>query len=69
MITINGESHEAAGISGRSVSEYLESAGYRPVQVAVERNGEILPRESYASTQIEDGDQVEIVQFMGGGAI
>lgn len=68
MIIINGEPHEAADIAGRSLSEYLKDAGYQSARVAVERNEEILPKDRYDTTLLEDGDRIEIVHFMGGGA-
>jgi thiamine biosynthesis protein ThiS len=36
-------------------------------RVAVERNREILPKASYGSTALEDGDELEVVEFVGGG--
>lgn len=44
--------------------ETLELAGKR---VAVERNGEIVPRSQYGTTSLADGDQLEIVVAVGGG--
>jgi sulfur carrier protein len=38
-----------------------------PEYVTVELNGEILERESFATTQVKDGDEVEFLYFMGGG--
>ena len=64
MLKINGEETNA---SGKTVSEYLEYANYHPLRVAVEINGEILPKEKYATTTLKDRDEVEIVSFMGGG--
>ena len=64
MLKINGEEKNA---SGKTVAEYLEYANYHPLRVAVELNGEILPKAKYAVTALKDGDEVEIVSFMGGG--
>ena len=64
MLRINGEEINA---SGKTVSEYLEHANYHPLRVAVELNGEILPKSRYSVTTLKDGDEVEIVSFMGGG--
>jgi len=36
-------------------------------RVAVERNREILPKASYDSTSLEEGDELEVVEFVGGG--
>ena len=64
MVKINGESSDAVG---KSVAEYLNSAGYSLKRVAVEINGNIVPKAQYADTILNDGDRVEIVSFVGGG--
>jgi thiamine biosynthesis protein ThiS len=63
-VSINGEMRE---IGGQSVLQLLESLSIDPRKVAVERNMEILPKGAYASTQLIDGDSIEIVHFVGGG--
>ncbi|HJP68144.1 MAG TPA: sulfur carrier protein ThiS [Sphingomicrobium sp.] len=45
----------------------LKELGLDPLRVAVERNLEIVPRAELSQTSIEDGDQFEIVHFVGGG--
>ena len=45
----------------------LERLGMRERRVAVEINREIVPKASYAETVIKPGDQVEIINFVGGG--
>ena len=64
MVKINGEQMDLAG---QTVAHYLETAGYNLQRVAVERNGDIVPKRVYAETLFQDGDQVEIVGFVGGG--
>ena len=64
MLKINGEEHDAAG---QTVAAFLSSAGYDTARVVVELNEAIVPRGKYAETVLRDGDQVEIVCFMGGG--
>ena len=64
MVRINGEETDAAG---RTVAEYIASAGFNPARVVVELNGEIVPKAAYADTVLRDGDSVEVVCFMGGG--
>ena len=64
MVKINGEALEQAG---RTLGEYLAGAGYDPARVAVERNGEIVPRRLYGETVLADGDVLEGVGFVGGG--
>lgn len=65
MVKINGEHVDAAG---KTISQYLEDAEYETKYVVVERNEEILPRDCYDTTVLEDGDEIEIVRFMGGGS-
>lgn len=65
MITINGKNCDRAGIS---IAEYLETENYNIKHIVVEYNLEIIPKEEYAQTILKDGDEVEIVSFMGGGS-
>jgi thiamine biosynthesis protein ThiS len=46
---------------------YLEKLGVNPRAVAVEHNGEIIERSTFASTTLGEGDRVEIVRMVGGG--
>lgn len=64
-LSLNGESktHEAP----LSVAALLELLGLDTRKVAVERNEEIVPRSDYDQTLLQDGDQLEIVHFIGGG--
>ena len=64
MVRINGEDLD---VGGKSVSEYLNSAGYDLMRVAVELNGDIVPKVPYADMIFKDGDSVEVVSFVGGG--
>ena len=61
----NGQDCEKTGIS---VSDYLEQENYNVKHIVVEYNLEIIPKERYAQTILKDGDEVEIVSFMGGGS-
>ena len=64
MVTINGSPTPA---DGQTLAAYLTQAGYDPARVAVERNGDIVPKAQYSATTRADGDVVEIVRFVGGG--
>lgn len=64
MVKINGEEKNAVG---KTVVEYLSDSGYDMKRVAVELNGDILPKAQYESAVLQDGDSVEIVSFVGGG--
>ena len=64
MVIINGKSFD---IAGKSIEKYLMNAGYNTERVAVELNGDILPKSQYENTYLNDGDKVEVVSFVGGG--
>lgn len=64
-ITLNGESRVID--SGLTVLGLLEQLGYQGKRIAVERNGEIVPRSAHADTALADGDTLEIVVAVGGG--
>ena len=64
MVKINGEELDAAD---RTVTQYLTESGYDLKRVAVELNGDILPKTQYECTVLQDEDSVEIVSFVGGG--
>jgi sulfur carrier protein len=65
VVLVNGESRDVpGGITVRQLVELLElSEG----PVAVERNGEVVPRAEHAATAVSEGDVLEIVHFVGGG--
>jgi thiamine biosynthesis protein ThiS len=64
-IVVNGQEREVP--EGESVAGLLRSIGSRPVLLAVERNGEVVPRGAFDATRLEAGDRLEIVGFVGGG--
>ena len=64
MVKINGEE---LNIAGKTVAEYLATTNYDPKRIAVERNGDIVPKAQYDETVLKDGDSVEVVSFVGGG--
>ena len=63
-LTVNGEPRRAAP---GSIADLVRSLDLEPTKVAVERNGEIVPRSTLANVAIADGDVLEIVHFVGGG--
>lgn len=64
-VALNGK-HEMVAESC-TVLDVLTSKSLRPELVAVEHNGEILPRDRFATTVLHADDQLEIVHFVGGG--
>ncbi|OZI71838.1 sulfur carrier protein ThiS [Bordetella genomosp. 12] len=65
QITLNGQARELP--AGTTVLGLLDTLGYTGKRVAVERNGDIVPKSQHAGTPLADGDQVEIVVAVGGG--
>jgi thiazole synthase len=63
-ITLNGAPHRSAAATIADLVRELELV---PEKVAVERNGEIVPRSTLANAALADGDTLEIVHFVGGG--
>ena len=64
-VRINGEERRVA--SGISIAALIAELGLDTKRVAIERNLEIVPRSTFEQVQVEDGDQYEIVHFVGGG--
>lgn len=64
-ITVNGQHRRVP--MGISVADLALELGLEPTRVAVERNLEIVPRSTLAEVKVEDGDDYEIVTFVGGG--
>ena len=64
MITLNGKQENE---KFSTLAELLEKRGYRREIVVVEMNGVIIKKENYDTTSVNDGDVIEVVQFMGGG--
>ena len=64
-ITVNGAARELP--AGLTVAGLIELLGYAGKRVALERNGEIVPKSRHADTSLQDGDQIEIVAAVGGG--
>ena len=64
-IRVNGEHRRVYG--GITITELVNELGLDPHRVAVERNLAVVPRAQLAKTKVEDGDDYEIVHFVGGG--
>lgn len=69
-IILNGQSRLLDGLSGpASVDGVVAELGLKGDRVAVELNGEIVPRSGWTETNVNNGDKIEVVHFVGGGAI
>lgn len=64
MVKINGDEKNADGMT---IGEYLKATDFNIAKIAVERNGNIVPKAQYDSVVLCSGDIVEIVAFVGGG--
>lgn len=64
-LSLNGKTITAE--AGTTLGRLLDDQGIVRRMIAVEYNGEILPRHQYDETTLADGDQLEVVQMVGGG--
>ena len=64
-LVVNGEERQVE--PSTTVKQLLSALGLAETLVAVERNEEVVPRARHESTELEDGDRVEVVHFVGGG--
>lgn len=64
-IRVNGEHRRVR--TGMTIADLALELGLEPTKVAVERNLEVVPRSLLDRTPVEDGDEYEIVTFVGGG--
>jgi thiamine biosynthesis protein ThiS len=65
-LIINGESRP---ISAETLSALVEQLEMKSDRVAIELNRAIIPRDQWPQTRLNNGDQLEIVHFVGGGSI
>lgn len=64
-VAINGEMQEFE--ASLTVAELMQRLGLEPAKVAIERNLTIVPRSQHAHVLVDEGDRIEIVEFIGGG--
>jgi thiamine biosynthesis protein ThiS len=64
-IVVNGVRKSVDG--GLTLAQFIEQLGMKGDRVAIERNREIAPRTTWSTTKLEEGDELEIVHFVGGG--
>lgn len=64
-IKVNGETREFP--APMNVKALTETLRLNPTQIAVEHNCRIVPRSTYAQVELNEGDAIEIVHFIGGG--
>lgn len=66
-LQINGEEKTFEPTPGFTLAALVETLGMKPDRVAVELNRDIVPRDRWADTMLNDGDRLEVVHFVGGG--
>lgn len=64
-LTVNGEAREFAHVA--TVADLIGKLGYTGKRIAIECNGDIVPKSQHASTALNSGDKLEIVVAVGGG--
>jgi len=64
-VSVNGEPRRVS--AGVTITQMLAELGLDPQRVAVERNRDVVPRSSLSDVMVENGDEYEIVHFVGGG--
>jgi sulfur carrier protein len=64
-VSINGVARQL--LNSTSVAALIEEMGLAGKRIALERNGEIVPRSLFAAQQLADGDKLEVVVAVGGG--
>jgi len=64
-IVVNGEAKQVS--SGLTIANLIRTLGLREQLVAVEVNRELVRRATFSERQLQEGDQIEIVEFVGGG--
>ena len=64
-LQVNGEARTCS--DGSRLPDLLEQLGFNPRLVAVEYNGEILHRQFWSETQVQESDRLEVVTIVGGG--
>jgi thiamine biosynthesis protein ThiS len=65
QIFVNGEQKDC--LDSASLAQLISELGMKGDRVAVELNREIVPRAQWSSTELHEGDRLEIVHFVGGG--
>lgn len=64
---VNGTELSLQDLSAPEPAALLEHFSLDPRAIAIERNGQIVPRAAWDQVRFEDGDRVELIRFVGGG--
>jgi sulfur carrier protein len=67
-IVLNGQQRSFDGLeAAASLDRLVQELGLKSDRVAIERNGEIVPRSTWPESLLAEGDRLELVHFVGGG--
>ena len=64
---VNGKDLILQNLPSHSISSILEFYKLKPETLAIEKNGEIIPKESWKENDLIESDHIEIIKFVGGG--
>lgn len=67
-LQINGQNRSFPAPAPSTLEQVLLQLGMKADRIAVERNGEIIPRAQWSETLVQSGDRLEVVHFVGGGS-
>jgi len=65
VVVLNGKETDVSGLM--TIADLLAARDVPTETVVVERNGEIIPGEAFGTAQLEEGDHLEVLRFVGGG--
>lgn len=69
-IQLNGQQHTFTDLpSPTNMSNVISALDLKADRIAVEKNGEIVPRDTWSTSTVSDNDRIEIVHFVGGGRL
>lgn len=64
-VRLNGQERDLP--EGATLGDLVRALGLEPSRIAVERNGQVVPKARYDAEVLSEGDRLEIVHFVGGG--
>ena len=67
-ITLNGQLRTFADLQHPILDQLIAQLALKGDRIAVEHNGQIVPRAEWSQTSVQEGDRLEVVHFVGGGA-
>ena len=65
ILKVNGKEETIQGLT--NLIDLVNHKGFNPERIVIERNFEIVPKEKWQDVSLEEGDNIEVVSFVGGG--